>query len=113
MLDATLGKSTAVTPQAAASGAALDKPAQEIIQCRQCSEHFVKSTVVCPRCNRWNDRSPLTLALRIFVAVVFVAVISWTAWAVTKIEDPPRMDGALKPLPKASSGSAGSPDLRF
>jgi hypothetical protein len=84
-----------------------------LVQCRQCTEHFPRhATVFCPRCSRLNDRSAFILGLKVLALVLFVATVSWTAWAASNVGDAPPAEG-VKPLPKTQSASAGQPDLRF
>ena len=113
MFDVIAGRPTPENSQAAAPTPPLDHPAQNLIQCRQCSEQFAKATVFCPRCHRWNDRSMLALSVRIFAVVLFIAAISWTVWAILKADRPPTLDGSLQPLSKGSPASANQPDVRF
>lgn len=90
----------------------------DVIQCRQCSESFGKSTIVCPRCNRWNDRSVLARVLTVLLSAIILGLIAVTAWGISKaasqVASEPKMDGSLKPLGKGSATSTPEPpDLRF
>ncbi len=87
-------------------------PRQNIIQCRQCSEHFHKSTITCPRCNRWNDRSPRALAIKILIITVFIATVSWTIWAIVKSEAVPRPEPRVLSVPDVPAGT-NQADIRF
>ncbi|MEO6787242.1 MAG: hypothetical protein ABI318_14010 [Chthoniobacteraceae bacterium] len=84
-----------------------------MIQCRQCSEQFTKVTVFCPRCHRWNDRSPLALGIRILAVAIFIAATSWTVWIILHADRSPAMTGSLKPMPEESPANTNQPDVRF
>lgn len=47
------------------------------MQCRQCTEFYAKSTVVCPRCGRRNDRSPLLIGIRLLAVAIFIFTLNW------------------------------------
>ena len=113
MLDAFPERAEATDAQTPVRSGLFGVWRQKTIQCRQCSEHFSIGTMICPRCNRWNDRSLVAFSLKILAAVIFIGTVSWTAWAISKIDDPPRINGSLKPLPKSPPTVAGQPDLRF
>ncbi len=85
---------------------------QNLIQCRQCSEQFAKGTVVCPRCNRINDRSPVILGLKFFAVVLFVCTVIWVVQVAGKFDGSPVSEGPS--LPKFSApATSGEPDVRF
>lgn len=51
------------------------------VQCGQCTENFPKTTMVCPRCGRKNDRSPFVICLQFLVVVIFVCTVNWVVRA--------------------------------
>ena len=85
---------------------------QNLLPCRQCSEVFEKVTVFCPRCHRWNDRSPLALALRVCAVLLFVATVWWTVWAISHADQSPSADASIAPLPTGKPGTDQT-DIRF
>jgi hypothetical protein len=113
MFNGTLDGTTQTHTASAESTPSLEHSSGKVIQCRQCSEHFDKNTVYCPRCHCWNDRSLLTLALRIFAAVIFLAAVSWTVRTILKADRAPAANGRLQPMPKSSPSNANQPELRF
>lgn len=54
------------------------------IKCCQCSEYFAKSTNVCPRCGRWNPRSPLAVCLKAMLVLVVVLLVCGTVKVITE-----------------------------
>ncbi len=109
-------KATALPSDSGEAIASHDSNSEHLIPCRQCSERYPKSTIVCPRCNRWNDCSPLSFALRATAIVVVTAMVIWTLMFVSKAASKTKGvsgEGGLKPLPSAAPGSSGGPDLRF
>lgn len=95
------------------SGASLK---QNFIQCRQCTEQFAKSTMVCPRCDRVNDRSSFILGLKFLAVVLFVCTVTWVVRVSASAGDAPVAE-RVKVMPSTptttSSSLASQPDLRF
>lgn len=98
------------SPEAIASRSA--RAGVIVIQCRQCSEHFPKATVTCPRCNRWNDRSPRAFVFKSLIIAVFIATVSWTVWAIVKSENAPKPEPRVISVPDVPAG-ANQADIRF
>lgn len=85
---------------------------QSFIQCRQCTEQFARSTVVCPRCDRMNDRSPVMLGLKFLAVVLFVCTVTWVVRVAANHSGPAAGEQLFLPA-NAMPASASQPDLRF
>ena len=85
---------------------------QNSIQCRQCTEQFARSTVVCPRCDRVNDRSPFILGLKFLAVVLFVCTVTWVVRVAANVGGPSAGEQLILPA-NAMPSSASQPDLRF
>jgi len=46
---------------------------------------FARSTMVCPRCTKTNDRNPLVLALKLMSFVIFIAAVTFVMRAVLNV----------------------------
>jgi hypothetical protein len=89
---------------------------QPLIQCRQCSEQFTRSTVICPRCNRVNDRSPLVLSIKCLALLLFIGTVLWAVSIAGKApaEGTGNSSGVeVQTLPTRTQSSSGEPDVRF
>jgi len=85
---------------------------QNLIQCRQCSEQFVRRTMICPRCSRMNDRSPFILGVKVFAFVLFACVVTWVVRTASGHGDPPAEERVILPA-DAPQAPVSQPDLRF
>lgn len=83
---------------------------QNFIQCRQCSEQFPKSTVICRRCNRVNERSAFIVSLKIFAVVLFVITVAWVVQVAGSYGGPSVVDHISLPVSSAPA-SMGQADL--
>ena len=88
-------------------------PRRNFIQCRQCTENFPKSSWVCPRCSRINDRNPLVFASKVFAIVVFAFTLLWVVRAVANNGTPPKPDNITTSSQPAVSASSAEQDIRF
>ena len=81
------------------------------VQCEQCSEMFVRSTVICPRCARMNSRSPYVIACKFLVVVAAVLAVIWVMNVVLDFGSRPNDHGShiVQPPP----GGTGTNDVRF
>ena len=88
-------------------------PRKNFIPCRQCTENFPKSSWVCPRCSRINDRNPLVFASKVFAVVVFVFTLCWVVRAVATNEPPQKPDNITTRSQPAVSASSAEQEIRF
>ena len=82
-------------------------------QCRQCTENFPRFKMVCPRCSRINDRSPVVLGLKALALVLFVSTMSWVVWAVSTRKSPPPEVDNVTVVPQKPVATETQPDVRF
>ena len=73
--------------------------------------------MVCPRCDRVNDRSPFILGLKFLAVVLFVCTVTWVVRVSASVGDAPAGE-SVKVMPSTStttspSSLASQPDLRF
>ena len=69
--------------------------------------------MVCPRCSRINDRSPLVLGLKALALVLFVSTMSWVVWAVATMKVPaPEVDNVIV-VPHKPVATETEPEVRF
>ena len=102
----------AASPQTAEHRAPRKERRQHLLPCVQCSEHYARVTVFCPRCHRWNHRSPLAITLRVLTVTIFIATVAWTVWFISKVENSPKTDDTVNaPQPTAEVPSLH--DVRF
>ncbi len=103
-------------PHDAAAGSQRAKLKHNFIQCRQCTEQFARSTLVCPRCDRLNDRSSFLLGLKFLAVVLFVCTVTWVVRVTAGAGDAPPTE-RVKVMPSTpptnSSSLVSQPDLRF
>lgn len=111
MFDGFPQNKTAVTLQATQQCSGSVPKRQNLIQCRQCSEQFARRTVVCPRCNRVNDRSPLVLSIKALALVLFVSTVIWVVRNAASIEGAPSAETGAEPRPEPRLHMSGSPSL--
>ena len=85
---------------------------QNLIKCRQCSEEYAPRTVICPRCNRVNDRSLVIRGLKFFALVLFVCTVTWVVRVAANFGNPSGVEGMNL---RSNSGptAADVPELKF
>ena len=98
--------------QAPAQHGADHKPRKNFIQCGQCTEFFARRTLVCPRCNRTNSRSPVILGLKFLAVVAFVCIVNWIVRSIAGTGGISGMD-SVTVMPQPASATAPQPDVRF
>ena len=91
---------------------ARERRRQNLIQCRQCSEEYAPRTVICPRCNRVNDRSLVIRGLKFFALVLFVCTVTWVVRVAAGAGDPSALE-RTNLRPSFSPGAADLPELKF
>ncbi len=73
---------------------------------------FAKGTLVCPRCNRTNSRSPVILGLKFLALVAFVCLVNWVVRTIAGNGGVAGMD-SITVLPQPAAATTSGPDVRF
>jgi hypothetical protein len=68
--------------------------------------------VVCPRCDRVNDRSPLILGLKFLAVALFVCAVTWVMRVSDNVGRVPAVERGIV-QPGAMSAVASQADPRF
>ena len=71
---------------------------------------FARSTMVCPRCTKTNDRNPLVVGFKAAACMIFIASVIFVMRAVMNVSTPIVTD-PITPLP--TPAPATSDDVRF
>jgi hypothetical protein len=71
---------------------------------------FARSTTVCPRCNRTNDRNPLVIGFKLAACMIFIASVIFVMRAVMHVSAATLAE-PVTPLP--TPAPATSDDVRF
>ena len=68
--------------------------------------------MVCPRCNRVNDRSPVILGVKFFALVFLVCTVTWVVRVAASFGASSAVDRMTLP-PISAPGSPSEPQLQF
>ncbi len=73
--------------------------------------------MICPRCGRRNDRSPLVIGIQFLVVAIFVCTVNWVVRAAAHTKgEVQRADNATvvsQPASAATSAGNAQQDVRF
>ena len=126
MLDAIHHNAAAAKSETTAQPHASHARRPNYLQCRQCTEQFARRTIICPRCNRVNDRSPFILGIKLLALILFVGTVIWVVRVAAKVggtstgaemravrDGLPSLMAEPGVMPHRSSSSADQADVRF
>ena len=72
--------------------------------------------MVCPRCGRKNERSPVVLCLQLLVVIIFICTVNWVIRAVTHTAaETPSVEntGIAEQLESATAVANAQADVKF